>query len=198
MKLILASQSAARRALLAAAGIPHEAASPGVDEDTAKDGLLAEGIDARGLADALSELKAMRLSLRHPGDLVLGCDQTLACDDGAMLDKPATRAEARRQLSFLRNRTHKLISAAVICENGRPVWRHVDIARLHMRDFSEAFLETYLDSEWPAIAGCVGGYRLEGPGVQLFDRIDGSHFTILGLPLLPLLDYLRNRAILQA
>jgi len=198
MKLILASQSAARRALLAAAGIAHEAMAPGVDEDIAKEGLRAEGVNARGLADALAELKAMRLSLRHPADLVLGCDQTLSRDDDVMLDKPASREDAAEQLRGLRGRTHRLISAAVICEGGRPVWRHVDVARLSMRSFSESFLEDYLDAEWPAIAGCVGGYRLEGPGVQLFDRIDGSHFTILGLPLLALNDYLRTRGLLKA
>lgn len=198
MKLILASQSAARRALLAAAGIAHEAMAPGVDEDVAKEGLRAEGVNARGLADALAELKAMRLSLRHPADLVLGCDQTLSRDDDVMLDKPASREDAAEQLRGLRGRTHRLISAAVICEGGRPVWRHVDVAKLSMRSFSDSFLEDYLDAEWPAIAGCVGGYRLEGPGVQLFDRIDGSHFTILGLPLLALNDYLRTRGLLKA
>ena len=198
MKLILAWQSAARRALFAAAGIAHEAMAPGVDEDIAKEGLRAEGVNARGLADALAELKAMRLSLRHPADLVLGCDQTLSRDDDVMLDKPASREDAAEQLRGLRGRTHRLISAAVICEGGRPVWRHVDVARLSMRSFSESFLEDYLDAEWPAIAGCVGGYRLEGLGVQLFDRIDGSHFTILGLPLLALNDYLRTRGLLKA
>jgi septum formation protein len=198
MKLVLASQSSARRALLAAAGVAHEAVSPGVDEDSAKDSLRAQGIDARGLADALAELKAMRLSLRRPADLVLGCDQTLSRDDGSMLDKPATRNEAEAQLRDLRGRTHRLISAAVICEGGRPVWRHIDVATLSMRRFSDAFLSDYLDAEWPAIAGCVGGYRLEGLGVQLFDRIDGSHFTILGLPLLALDDYLRTRGLLKA
>lgn len=198
MKLILASQSAARRTLLQAAGIPHDASSPGVDEDAAKEALRADGVDARGLADALAELKALRLSLRHPRDLVLGCDQTLAREDGSMLDKPETRSDAEAQLMSLRGRTHRLISAAVICENGRAVWRHMDVAKLSMRPFSEAFLDAYLDAEWPAIAGCVGGYKLEALGVQLFDRIDGSHFTILGMPLLPLLDYLRTRAVIQA
>lgn len=198
MTLILASQSASRRAMLSAAGVPHEAVSPGVDEEAAKAGLKAQGVDPRGLADGLAEFKALRLSGRRPADLVLGCDQVLALDDGSLLDKPGSREEASAQLQALRNGSFRLISAAVICEGGAPVWRNVDTAKLTMRNFSDAFLESYLDAEWPAIGGCVGCFRLEGFGVQLFARIDGSHFTILGLPLLPLLDYLRVRGIMTS
>ena len=198
MTLVLASQSASRRALLSAAGIPHEAVAPGVDEEAAKAGLKAQGVDARGLADALAEFKALKLSGRRPGDLILGCDQVLALDDGTLLDKAGGREEAREQLQRLRGTTHRLISAAVICEGGAPVWRYVDIAKLTMRTFSAAFLDSYLDAEWPAISGCVGCFRLEGRGVQLFSRIEGSHFTILGLPLLPLLDYLRTRGYMTS
>lgn len=197
MTLVLASQSAARRALLTAAGVPHEAVAPGVDEEGAKAALRADGVDARGLADALAELKAMRLSLRRPRDLVLGCDQVLAFAETS-LDKPASRAEAAEQLRALRGQSHRLISAAVIAEGGQPIWRHVETATLTMRAFSDAFLETYLDAEWPAIGGCVGGYRYEGLGAQLFARVSGSNFAILGLPVLPLLDYLRTRAILAS
>jgi septum formation protein len=196
--LVLASQSASRRALLSAAAIPHEAVAPGVDEEAAKAGLKAQGVEARGLADALAEFKALKLSGRRPGDLILGCDQVLAVDDGALLDKASSREEAREQLQRLRGTTHRLISAAVICEGGAPIWRHVDVAKLTMRTFSEAFLDSYLDAEWPAISGCVGCFRLEGRGVQLFSRIEGSHFTILGLPLLPLLDYLRTRGLVTS
>jgi septum formation protein len=196
--LVLASQSASRRALLSAAAIPHEAVSPAVDEDAAKAGLKAQGIDARGLADALAEFKALKLSGRRPGDLILGCDQVLALDDGTLLDKAGSRDEARQQLQRLRGSTHRLISAAVICEGGAPVWRHIDVAKLTMRNFSDAFLDSYLDAEWPAVSGCVGCFRLEGRGVQLFARIEGSHFTILGLPLLPLLDYLRTRGVVTS
>ncbi|TVV73894.1 Maf family protein [Sphingomonas solaris] len=198
MRLILASQSTSRRAMLDAAGVPHAAMAPGVDEDSVKAALRADGLDARALADALAELKATKLSRRFPTDLVLGCDSTVATADGAMLDKAESRAEAADQLRRLRGTTHRLTSAAVICQGGTPVWRHVDVAKLTMRPFSDAFLDTYLDAEWPAIGGCVGGYRLEGRGAQLFAKIEGSHFTILGLPLLPLLDYCRIRGVMEA
>lgn len=196
MKLILASQSTARRRMLAEAGVPHDAIAPGVDEDAAKAALRAAGNNARRMADALAELKALKLSRRFPADLVLGCDQTLEAADGEQFDKPASRADAEAQLTKLRGTTHKLISAAVICLGGEPIWRHVDVARLTMRSFSDAWLASYLDREWPEIGGCVGGYRLEALGAQLFARIEGDHFTILGLPLLPLLDYMRIRGVL--
>jgi len=194
--LVLASQSASRRAMLEAVGITFEAVSPNVDEEAAKASLRTEGNDARRLADALAELKALKLSNRLPGALVLGCDSTLSLADGTMIDKAGNREEQRDILAKLRGTTHRLISAAVICEGGVPVWRHVAVARLTMRNFSDEWLETYLDAEWPAIGGCVGGYRVEGRGAQLFARIDGSHYTILGLPLLPLLDYLRTRGFI--
>jgi septum formation protein len=196
MTLILASQSASRRAMLTAAGVPHRAMPAGVDEDGMKLALRGEGHDARALADALAELKATKLSRRHPEDLVLGCDSTVVLDDGTMIDKTDTRAESRAQLQLLRGQRHRLYSAAVICLAGEPVWRFVDVAKMHMRDFRDAFIDAYLDAEWPVIGGCVGGYRIEGPGVQLFARIEGSQFTIQGLPLLPLLDYLRTRGVL--
>jgi len=184
--------------MLTAAGVPFEALSPGVDEEAAKAGLKNEGINGRALADALAELKALKLSGRRVGDLVLGCDQVLVRADGSMLDKAQSREEAHQQLQSLRGTTHKLISAAVIAENGAPVWRHIDSARMTMRSLSGAFLDSYLDEEWPAIGGCVGCYRIEGRGAQLFSRIEGSQFTIMGLPLLPLLDYLRVRGILAS
>ncbi|RJF93727.1 Maf family protein [Sphingomonas cavernae] len=198
MNLILASQSSTRRAMLEAAGVTFDAMTPGVDEESAKASLRAQGLSARDLADALAELKALRLSQRIPGALVLGSDQTLALDDGTMLDKAADRATAAEQLGQLSGRTHSLYSAAVIAENGRAVWRHVDRARLTVRPLSDAFIDEYLDAEFASIAGSVGCYRVEGRGGQLFSRIEGSHFTILGLPLLPLLDYLRTRGLLTS
>jgi septum formation protein len=196
--IILASQSASRRAMLEAAGVLFSAEVAGVDEESVKAAMIAEGADGRRLADALAEMKAVKVSRRHPTALVLGCDSTVAAEDGSLIDKAATREDSRAQLQALRGTTHKLTSAAVVALGGEPIWRHVDTAKLTMRPFSDAFLDSYLDAEWPAIRHCVGGYRLEGPGAQLFSRIDGDHFTILGLPLLPLLDWLRVRGELQA
>ncbi|ABQ69184.1 maf protein [Rhizorhabdus wittichii RW1] len=196
--LILASQSASRRAMLDAAGVPFTAMAAGVDEDAMKAGLRAEGVSPRNLADALAELKATKLSRRHPTDLVLGCDSTVAFDDGTMIDKAESREAQRDLLLRLSGQRHKLHSAAVICEGGAPVWRHVDSATLHVRPLGEAFVDAYLDTEWPEIGHCVGGYRIEGRGAQLFSRIEGSQFTILGLPLLPLLDYLRLRGVMPS
>lgn len=198
MRLVLASQSAARQAMLHAAGVDFEAVSPNVDEQEAKASLSGGGIAGRDLADALAELKAVRVSSRDPAAMVLGCDSVVALEDGTMLDKPVDRADAAEHLRRLSGNRHELISAAVMAHEGRAVWRVVDRARMHVRALSPAFIETYLDAEWPAIAGCVGCYRLEGLGAQLFSRIEGSHFTVLGLPLLPVLDYLRVRGILPS
>ena len=196
--IILASQSASRKAMLEAAGVNFTAEAAGVDEESVKAAMIAEGADGRRLADALAEMKAIKVSRRHPEALVLGCDSTVAAEDGTLIDKAASRDESRAQLQSLRGTTHRLTSAAVVALGGEAIWRHVDTAKLTMRAFSDVFLESYLDAEWPAIGGCVGGYRLEGLGAQLFSRVDGDHFTILGLPLLPLLDWLRVRGKLVA
>lgn len=197
-ELILASQSTSRRAMLAAAGVPFIAEAAYVDEETVKQSMLSEGTDGRRLADALAEMKAIKVSRRYPNALVLGCDSTVTAEDGDLIDKVGTRAEAAAQLRSLAGTTHKLTSAAVVAQGGLPIWRHIDTAKLTMRAFTEEFLGAYLDAEWPAIGSCVGGYRLEGMGAQLFSRIDGDHFTILGLPLLPLLDWLRVRGVVRA
>ncbi|MBB3912179.1 Maf family protein [Sphingomonas desiccabilis] len=195
-RLVLASQSASRRAMLAAAGIAHDAVANGLDEEAAKAALAAEGLGARDFADALAELKAMRAATRVSSGLVLGADSVVAAPDGGLLDKPAGRDDAATQLRRLSGAQHDLYSAAVIVEGGRPVWRHIGHARLHVRALSDAFIEAYLEAEWPAISGCVGCYRVEGMGAQLFHRVEGDHWTILGLPLLPLAAYLRDRGVL--
>lgn len=197
-ELILASQSASRRAMLEAAGAPFHAVSPNVDEEALKEGLRADGLNARQLADALAEMKALRLSARAPGALVLGCDQTLELEDGSMLDKAVDRDDAARILDRLSGATHSLHSAAVICESGRPVWRQIETARLTMRALSQDFIAGYLDEEWDQCRWCVGCYRIEGPGAQLFSAIKGTHFAIQGLPLLALLDFLRTRGVLAS
>jgi septum formation protein len=198
MRLVLASKSASRRAMLTAAGVSFEALSSNVDEESAKAALRADGVAPRDLADALAELKALRVSHRDPDALVLGSDSIVALEDGSMLDKPADRAEAAAHLRRLSGKRHELISAAVMAVGGRPVWRVVDRAKMHVRPLSDSFIEQYLDLEWPEISGCVGCYRIEGPGAQLFTRIEGSQFTVLGLPLLPVLDYLRVRGVLAS
>ncbi|WP_082449995.1 Maf family protein [Sphingomonas sp. Leaf231] len=194
--LILASQSASRTAMLSAAGVPFTAEPAYADEAALKAAMA--GRPPRDVADALAELKALKVAARHPGHLVLGSDSLAVLDDGTILDKPANRDEAREHLTRMSGKRHDLVSAAVIAENGQPVWRVVDKAKMFVRPLSAAFIETYLDAEWPAIAGCVGCYRIEGPGAQLFTRIEGSQFTVLGMPLLPVLDYLRIRQVLPA
>ena len=148
------------------------------------------------MAEMLAEMKARSLPAR--GSLVIGADQTLERDDGSMLGKPGSRAEALDQLRSLSGRTHHLHSAAVIAENGERVWGATESAALAMRSLSEAFLRDYLDREFEAVRNNVGGYRIEGLGAQLFESIEGSHFAILGLPLLPLLAYLRERGLLAS
>ena len=196
--LLLASQSESRRRLLAHAGVPFEIIRAGVDEEAAKDALDGEGVGPRAMADALAELKAVRPSMRSGEALVLGCDQTLETDDGARIDKVETREEAAALLACLAGRAHKLHCAAVIALNGAPVWRHIETVTLHMRPFSPVFIDHYLDLDWENCRWCVGCYRIEGPGAQLFARVTGSLFAVQGLPLFPLLDYLRARSILPA
>jgi septum formation protein len=196
MTIILASQSASRTAMLAAAGVPFTAEPAYADEAALKAAMA--GARPRDVADALAEMKALKVSARHPGRLVLGSDSLAVLDDGTILDKPRDRDEARDHLRRMSGKRHDLVSAAVAAENGRPVWRHVEAARMFVRPLSEGFIDAYLDVEWPAIAGCVGCYRIEGPGAQLFSRIEGSQFTVLGMPLLPVLGYLRERGVLAA
>ena len=181
--------------MLDAAGVPFEIADAPLDEEEAKARL--SGLDAAALAAALAEAKAMS-ARAEPRDLVLGSDQTLELDDGTMLSKPASREEALEQLRFLSGRTHCLHSAAVILDGGAVVWAATESVTLSVRPLSNEFLRLYLDREYEAIRWSVGGYRIEGPGVQLFDRIEGSHFAILGMPLLPLLAFLRRRGLIPS
>lgn len=190
-RIILASGSKARAAVLAGAGVTFEVAIAGVDEAAVKTGLLAQGNGPREVADALAELKAVRVSRKHPGALVIGADQTLDLD-GQLFDKAETMAEARDRLQHLRGKTHKLHSAVVVAKDGETIWRDVPAAKLTMRPFTDAFLDDFLARGGESLLGSVGCYRLEDDGVQLFSRIDGDYFTILGLPLMGLLDLLRR------
>ena len=178
--------------MLTAAGVGFAATAPLVDEEAIKAGLTAESARPDRIADALAETKAVKVSRRVAG-LVLGADQVLVAADGAVLDKPGDRAGADVQLRRLMGTEHRLIAAAVIAENGVAVWRASDSARLTMRPLSDGFIADYLDREGDAVLGCVGTYRIEGLGAQLFTRVAGDPFVIQGLPLLAVLDYLRTR-----
>jgi septum formation protein len=193
--LILASASKARRAVLEGAGLRFETRITGVDEAAIKEAAQAEAISADQAALILADAKAERVARSAPDALVIGADQLLVCD-GAWFDKPPDMAAARAHLQRLRGRRHELVTALVCHRGGQRIWQHVAKPRLTMRDFSEAFLEAYLAAEGEALLSSVGAYRLEGHGAQLFDRIEGDQPAILGLPLLPLLGFLRQHGVL--
>ena len=192
--IILASGSMSRRGLLAAAGVVADSVKPLVDEDAAKAAMRQDGISVRDQAMALAELKAGKVSATRPG-LVIGGDQMLSLDNHPF-DKPKSLDEARTHLRSLSGRTHILETAIVVCENGAPVWRHLARPRLTMRPLSDAFIDSYIDRVGEPLLSTVGAYQLEGLGAQLFTEIEGDYFSILGLPLLPLLDYFRVRGAL--
>jgi septum formation protein len=192
--LILASQSPARQALLAKAGIAFEAVPAEIDERAIE---LASGLSSpSGIAALLAREKALSVSLRHPGQFVVGADQTLALGEW-LFSKPAGRAQAALQLRALAGQSHELHSATAVARNGEILFEDVSIARMTMRPLDGVAIRAYLDAAGEAVTTSVGAYQLEGLGVHLFERIEGDHFTILGLPLLPLLKFLRSEGLLQ-
>lgn len=197
MRLLLASRSETRRRMLEQAGVPFEPIDAPLDEEAAKAGLFAAGFEPRDLAEMLAEMKAKSAAASGTA-LVLGADQILALDDGALLSKPRSREDALAQLRRMSGRTHHLHSAAALVAEGETVWRAIESVAMTMRPLGEAFLADYLEAEYEAVRWNVGGYRIEGRGAQLFERIEGSHFAILGLPLLPLLAALRERDLIAA
>ena len=197
MTLVLASASTSRARLLAAAGVSFDVVPARVDEEEVRRSLLHDGRDAAAIADVLAELKAMRVSASRPADLVVGADQILAFDE-EIIGKCETVDQAEALLRRLRGKSHRLIGGLVLAKNGAPIWRHRSEARLSMRSFSDDFLGSYVAREGEALLETVGCYRLEAGGIQLFDRIDGDYFAILGLDLLPLLAALREQGTIAA
>ena len=195
--LVLASASAVRARLLREAGIRFGVRPAEIDEDAIKSTLHQQGLAVADFALALAEAKALNVSVLSPQALVLGCDQTLLCGS-RLFDKPHDLAEARENLSYLRGQEHQLVCAAVLAKNGEVVWRHEERAHLTMRAFSDAFLDAYLKSEGAQILSSVGCYQLEGLGAQLFSAVTGDYFTVLGLPLIPLLGALRDHAVVTS
>ena len=194
--IVLASGSVIRAQLLRNAGVPFSVQIARVDEDTAKRALMAEGASPRDVADALAEMKARKISDKVPGTMVLGCDQVLDFE-GQMLSKPETPEEALAQLKAMRGKRHMLLSAAVIYQDGEPIWRQVGQVRLRMRASSDAYLRDYVARNWDSIRHAVGAYKLEEEGVRLFATIDGDYFNVLGMPLLELLNFLALKGVID-
>lgn len=194
--LILASGSETRRDMLQNAGLEIEVMKPRVDEGMMRDAMLADEANPRDIADALAEMKARKISEKHPERLVLGCDQVLDFR-GTLYSKAMSKEEAVQHLTQLRGARHSLLSAAVLYEDGKPIWRHIGQARLTTRVYSDSFIRGYVDRNWDEIRHCVGCYQLEAEGVRLFAHVEDNHFTILGLPLIELVNYLTLKGVLQ-
>jgi len=193
---ILASGSSIRAQLLRNAAVDFVVNVPRIDEASIKQSLIAEQASPRDIADTLAETKARRISNKSPGALVLGNDQVLDFE-GQLLSKPHTSQQAVDQLKSMRGKRHRLYSAAVICENGQAIWRHVGRVTLYMRDISDAYLDGYVERNWPGISQAVGAYQLEHEGVRLFSRIEGDYFNVLGMPLLEILSFLNVRGVTE-
>ncbi|WP_371224815.1 Maf family protein [Roseovarius sp. 2305UL8-3] len=194
--VILASSSEIRKTLLTSARVEYDAIPARVDEDMARDSLLADGASPRDIADALAELKALKISEKNPQAIVIGCDQVLDFE-GRIISKCPTKQDLHALLFEMRGKRHDLLSAVVICEAGQPVWRHCGKVRMTMRTITDSYLDDYIERNWDNIRDSVGGYKLEEEGVRLFANISGDYFTVLGLPLVELLFYLGLRGVID-
>lgn len=195
MPVVLASGSRFRAAMLRNAGVPFSVDVPGVDEGSVRDSLRAENATTEDVATMLAELKAVAISRRHPDALVIGSDQMLDCG-GVWFEKPVDRDHAQATLTALSGKTHRLVTAVVVARAGSRIWHAMDSVTMRMRALSPEFIETYLDTVGGDVSSSVGAYQLEGLGAQLFAGVEGDYFTVLGLPLLPLLDFLRTHGVL--
>jgi len=196
IQLVLASGSSIRAQLLRSANVDFDVQVPRVDEDALKQTMIARQAKPRDIADALAEMKARKISVEIPDAWVIGCDQVLDFK-GQLISKPESPEQARDQLRKMRGQTHNLFSAAVIYQNGHPIWRHVGQVRLHMRDVSDRYLDGYVSRNWEGIRYAAGAYMLESEGVRLFERIDGDYFNVLGMPLLEMLNFLALRGAIE-
>ena len=195
-KIILASESKIRSKLLLQAEVNFQSIAAKIDEDTIKESLKNEGAKPKDISDALAEYKAIRVANNFPTDIIIGCDQILVCNN-EIISKARTLNEAKETLKSLRGKSHQLLSSAVIYDNNKPVWRTTSRAQLFMRDFTDEYLEYYIKTSGTDILSSVGCYLLENNGVNLFNRIQGDYFTVLGFPLLEVLDFLRKRELIK-
>jgi len=196
-KIVLASGSETRAALLTNAGVSFGVVRPRIDEAAIRAGLEHEDARPRDIADTLAEFKGRKVAGKYRDALVIGCDQVLDFN-GEVLSKAATRQGMEQQLRALRGTTHRQISAVVVFQDGQPMWRHVGVAKVTMRNFSDGYLGRYLERNWEETRHCVGGYMLEGEGARLVSHLEGGYFTVLGLPLLALLSYLSQQGAIDA
>ena len=195
-KIILASESKIRRKLLLQAEVNFQSIAAKIDEDTIKESLKNEDAKPKDISDTLAEYKAIRVANNFPTDIIIGCDQILVCNN-EIISKARTLNEAKETLKLLRGKSHQLLSSAVIYDNNKPVWRTTSRAQLFMRDFTDEYLEYYIKTSGTDILSSVGCYLLENNGVNLFNRIQGDYFTVLGFPLLEVLDFLRKRELIK-